>query len=168
MSDTPRTDALIGSEALVWDLARQLERELAALRQPPADVAGLVEQLRLGSSISRSRNINLDYAKVADEAAAALTAQAADAHEHYQPQIDQGIAENNVLAARIAELEAQLASANSSRDGWCDENNRLKAQLAERKNTQGKRHGVLKGAKPTPSTSAESATPPISKRRLSK
>ncbi len=37
-----------------------------------ADHSDLIKRLRLGASISRSRNLNLDFAKIADEAADAL------------------------------------------------------------------------------------------------
>lgn len=48
----------------------------------------LVKLLRQGASISRSRNINLDFAKVADEAAGRITeleAQLADAKSQWIP-----------------------------------------------------------------------------------
>jgi hypothetical protein len=38
------------------------------------DTQDLIAQLRLGASISRDRNLNLDFAKVADEAADKLEA----------------------------------------------------------------------------------------------
>lgn len=44
---------------------------IAALRAQP-DHRQLVKSLRLGASISRERSINLDFAKIADEAADAL------------------------------------------------------------------------------------------------
>ena len=60
-----------------------------------SDYAELVGRLKQGASISRSRNLNLDYAKVADEAADAIKAlvQEMDALKRVHDDIMQAIDE---------------------------------------------------------------------------
>jgi hypothetical protein len=73
----------------------------------------LVERLRLGASISRERGLNLDFADVADQAAAALEAQAAEIGRLREVWLDAGW--SSCADALIKTIEA------------CDE---LRAELA--------------------------------------
>ena len=69
----------------------------------------LTERLRLGASISRARNLNLDYAKVADEAA--------DEIERLQATIA-GLRKSASLRVRFH--AAGLADVTAERDMWKD------------------------------------------------
>lgn len=54
---------------------------VSAPAAPMGDVGELVKRLQLGASISRDRKLNLDYAEVADQAAAALLSLSAQVAE---------------------------------------------------------------------------------------
>lgn len=66
----------------------------------------LVQRLRLGASISRDRNLNLDYATVADDAADAIEKLEAESWS-YQ------LARND-LALQVGQLKAELAAMRSA------------------------------------------------------
>jgi hypothetical protein len=77
----------------------------------------LIERLRLGASISRERGLNLDFADLAEQAAAALEAQAAEI-EAFKSQLDDY---TTMVSAEIAEFKSKLAVETKVAGHWMQE-----------------------------------------------
>ena len=100
----------------------------------PAEIASLVERLRHMGDYTRRYRLHVNYCKTANEAAAALEAQAAE--------LAKFDFEKHSLKVSLARAEAQLAEARKALDAldrmsrgvdWCDQDEQARRWSAARR-----------------------------------